>query len=603
MRSLLEHVRRLRWPLLTLEVLILFFGFGIVVFRHSPSPQPALVPISVMLDKADTHDLVSAQISDHDVIARDVAGHIWRSYREPDVPILNTLRTDGVTVTVRPFSNAGQIISALIFARAIVVLMVIMMRRNGPSGQLISFGKSRQRQTISDHSTVTFDDVAGVPEAKYELAEIVRFLKCPDKFHALGARIPKGILLVGPPGTGKTLIARAVAGEAGVSFFSLSGSEFVELFVGVGASRVRRLFREARKAAPCIVFIDEIDAVGRKRGSHATGGNEEREQTLNQLLVEMDGFDARTNIIVVGATNRPDILDSALLRPGRFDRQVTLDAPDVQGRAAILDLHARKKHLRPDVDLGVLARQTVGFTGADLGNLMNEAAILAARDDASAIGMQHLEESILRVVAGPERRSRLMSDHEKTVIAYHEVGHAIVMRSLESADPVRQVSIIARGQALGITVSTPKDDQRLITRKQLEAKMAAAMGGRVAEELMFDDVTSGASQDISYATSIARRMVEEFGMSDLGMVHIPPGDSMASIGLSEGMRNHADQEISRLVKDAYSTAVEILTRKRELLIAISEHLKDVETMHGDELDAWLQGRASVATMDEARASA
>jgi len=402
----------------------------------------------------------------------------------------------------------------------------------------------------------------------------------------MGARTPKGVLLVGAPGTGKTLISRAVAGEANVAFYNISGSEFVEMFVGVGAARVRDLFKEAKAHAPCIVFIDEIDAVGRQRNNSGVGGNDEREQTLNQLLVEMDGFDSHTNVVVIAATNRPDVLDSALLRPGRFDRQVMLDKPDIRGRLAILEVHAKDKPLASDVIMVDLARQTAGFSGADLANLLNEAALLAARRGDKVIHKPELEEAVLRVMAGPERKSRVITEAEKAIIAYHEVGHAIVMRSSPGADPVRKVTAIARGMALGITVQAPSEDRYLMRRSELLAKMAGAMGGRAAEEIIFGDITTGASQDIEYVTNIARRMVCEFGMSPLGNVALKmEADGSSSISPETAAR--IDKEISLLVEQAYETALHILQEKRDKLITIAEHLIEVETIDGTELDAML----------------
>ena len=419
-----------------------------------------------------------------------------------------------------------------------------------------------------------------------ELQEIVEFLKYPARFVSMGARTPKGVLLVGAPGTGKTLISRAVAGEANVAFYSISGSEFVEMFVGVGAARARDLFKEAKEHAPCIIFIDEIDAVGRHRNSSGVGGNDEREQTLNQLLVELDGFDKNTNIVVIAATNRPDVLDPALLRPGRFDRQVMLDKPDIRGRLAILEVHAKGKPLANDVALMELARQTVGFSGADLSNLLNEAALLAARRHQDEIRKTELEEAILRVMAGPERKSRVISEAEKKIIAYHEVGHAIVMRSLRGADPVHKVTAISRGMALGITVQAPSEDRYLMRKSELLAKLAGAMGGRAAEEIIFGDITTGASQDIEYVTNIARRMVCEFGMSLLGLISFK-AESESTSPVSAETAARIDKEISLLVEQAYETALSILNEKKDKLITIAEHLIEVETIDGSELDALL----------------
>ena len=394
------------------------------------------------------------------------------------------------------------------------VFWFVFRQAQGSNNAAMSFGKSRARMFTGDQPTVTFEDVAGVEEAKEELEEVVEFLREPEKFISLGARIPKGVLLVGPPGTGKTLLAKAVSGEAGVPFFSISGSEFVEMFVGVGASRVRDLFDQAKRHSPCIVFVDEIDAVGRQRGAGLGGSHDEREQTLNQMLVEMDGFDTDTNVIIMAATNRPDILDPALMRPGRFDRRVVLDRPDMHGREMILKVHVKGKPLAPVVDLGVLARSTPGFVGADLENMVNEAAILAARRNKKTIGQAELEEAIERVIAGPERKSRLISEEEKRIVAYHEAGHAVVMNALPQADPVHKVSIIARGMAGGYTISLPEEDRTLMPRKKLVADMVGLLGGRAAEELVFDDITSGASNDLERVTRMARAMVTRLGMSD-----------------------------------------------------------------------------------------
>src|SRR6185295_5709563 len=423
-------------------------------------------------------------------------------------------------------------------------IFFMMRQAQGTNNQALSFGKSRARMFLGNKTVVTFADVAGVDEAKTELQEVVEFLKYPEKFNQLGARIPRGVLLVGPPGTGKTLLARAVAGEAGVPFFSISGSEFVEMFVGVGASRVRDLFDQAKKNSPCIVFVDEIDAVGRQRGAGLGGGHDEREQTLNQLLVEMDGFDTNTHVIVIAATNRPDVLDPALLRPGRFDRHVTLDRPDIKGRRLILDVHARNKPLDSTVDLDVLARQTPGFTGADLANLINEAAILAARANKKVIGMDELEEAIARVIAGPERKSRRISDKEKEVIAYHETGHALVMKALPHTDPVHKVSIISRGMALGWTLSLPEEDKYLISKDELMDQIAGIMGGRVAEEIVFGDVTSGAENDIQKATNMARRMVTQWGMSEkLGNVQMGHREELVFLGRDLGEQRNYSEEV------------------------------------------------------------
>ncbi|MHB8572532.1 MAG: ATP-dependent zinc metalloprotease FtsH [Candidatus Dormibacteria bacterium] len=475
------------------------------------------------------------------------------------------------------------------------IMYFIVRQSQSGNNQALSFGRSRARMVSGDKPAVTFADVAGVDEAKVELAEVVDFLKYPEKFVSIGARIPKGVLLVGPPGTGKTLLSKAVAGEAGVPFFSISGSEFVEMFVGVGASRVRDLFDQAKKASPCIVFVDEIDAVGRQRGAGLGGGHDEREQTLNQLLVEMDGFDTATHVIIIAATNRPDVLDPALLRPGRFDRHVMLDRPDIRGRRAILEVHARNKPLGEDINVDVLARQTPGFSGADLSNLINEAAILTARANKQAIGMVEMEEAIARVMAGPERKSRVISDREKEIIAYHEVGHALVMRSLPLCDPVHKVSIISRGMALGWTMSLPTEDKYLISKAELNDQIAGIMGGRVAEEIIFGDITSGASNDIQRATKMARSMVTEWGMSEkIGPLALGHKEELVFLGrdlgeqrnYSEEVAGEIDQEVQSIINRAYSRAKQVLTEKRDILVAIAEHLKVEETIEGPAFESF-----------------
>ena len=535
----------------------------------------------------------------HNVTLPDCAGSDCQFTTE----LRNDKTSDGVPVDVKISSNnSGTYLLSVLLPNIILVVLIaafmwwVLRQTQSGNNQAISFGRSRARMIAGDKPAITFADVAGVDEAKQELTEIVEFLKYPEKFVALGARIPKGVLLVGPPGTGKTLLSKAVAGEAGVPFFSISGSEFVEMFVGVGASRVRDLFDQAKKNSPCIVFVDEIDAVGRQRGAGLGGGHDEREQTLNQLLVEMDGFDTNTHVIIIAATNRPDVLDPALLRPGRFDRHVTLDRPDIKGRRAILDVHARNKPLDSTVDLDVLARQTPGFTGADLANLINEAAILAARANKKVIGMEELEEAIARVIAGPERRSRRISDHEKEVIAYHETGHALVMKSLPHSDPVHKVSIISRGMALGWTLSLPQEDKYLISKDELMDQIAGIMGGRVAEEIVFGDVTSGAENDIQKATLMARRMVTQWGMSEkLGTVTMGHKEELVFLGRDLGeQRNYSeevaaliDEEIRSIVNHGYQTAKVILTAQRRQMDAVVEQLKIVETLDAKELDAIL----------------
>lgn len=487
-------------------------------------------------------------------------------------------------------SSLGYILPVLLMAG---VLWFIFRQAQGSNNQAMAFGKSRARMFSGDHPTVTFADVAGVEEAKEELGEVVEFLREPQKFIQLGARIPKGVLLVGPPGTGKTLLAKAVSGEAGVPFFSISGSEFVEMFVGVGASRVRDLFDQAKRHSPCIIFVDEIDAVGRQRGAGLGGSHDEREQTLNQMLVEMDGFDTDTNIIIVAATNRPDILDPALLRPGRFDRRVTLDRPDVRGREAILKVHVKGKPLDPRVDLASLARGTPGFVGADLENLVNEGAILAARRNKKAIGQPDLEEAIERVVMGPERKSRLISDEEKRIIAYHEAGHAVVGNAIPEADPVQKVTIVGRGQAGGITWFRPDEDRILMSRKKIMATLAYALGGRAAEEEVFDDVTSGASGDFDQVTRMARNMVTRLGMSDtLGTMVYGQKEELVFLGreiseqrdYSDAIAEKIDAEVRKIVDEAYKRAKTILKTYKKELDAVAEKLLEAESITREEFE-------------------
>jgi cell division protease FtsH len=523
-----------------------------------------------------------------------------------ETDLLTVLQTYGVDVSAlapgliefEPASRWGALLGVLSFILPTLFLIgifVFMMRQTqGSNNQAMSFGKSRARLFTANRPTVTFSDVAGVEEAKEELVEVVEFLKYPEKFAALGARIPRGVLLVGPPGTGKTLLSRAVAGEAGVPFFSISGSEFVEMFVGVGASRVRDLFDQAKRNAPCIVFVDEIDAVGRQRGAGLGGSHDEREQTLNQILVEMDGFDSSTNVIVIAATNRPDVLDPALLRPGRFDRQVILDRPDIQGRKAILEVHVRGKPLEEDVSVEGLARQTPGFSGADLENLVNEAAILAARRNRKTVGREEITEAIDRVIAGPQRKSRVISDRERIMTAYHEAGHALVARMLPHADPVRKVSIVARGMMGGYTRVVPDEDRLFKTKAQFEDELAVYMAGHVAEGMVFEEQSTGAANDIDRATGLARRMVTEFGMSrTLGPRAFGKKEELVFLGreiseqrnYSEEIAAKIDQEIRDLIDTAHEQARSIVEAHMAELQAIAELLLEEETIEGDELEA------------------
>jgi cell division protease FtsH len=523
-----------------------------------------------------------------------------------DPDLINLLTSNGVDISVLPQNDEGfwlKAMSSLFFPILLLVGLFFLLRRaqNGPGSQAMNFGKSKARVQMEPQTQVTFGDVAGIEQAKLELSEVVDFLKNADRFTAVGAKIPKGVLLVGPPGTGKTLLAKAVAGEAGVPFFSISGSEFVEMFVGVGASRVRDLFEQAKSNAPCIVFIDEIDAVGRQRGAGLGGGNDEREQTLNQLLTEMDGFEGNTGIIIIAATNRPDVLDAALLRPGRFDRQVVVDRPDYAGRLEILNVHARGKTLSKDVDLDKIARRTPGFTGADLSNLLNEAAILAARRNLTEISMDEVNDAIDRVLAGPEKKDRVMSEKRKTLVAYHEAGHALVGALMPDYDPVQKISIIPRGRAGGLTWFTPSEDRMdsgLYSRSYLQNQMAVALGGRIAEEIVFgeEEVTTGASNDLQQVTRVARQMVTRFGMSDrLGPVALGRQqgnmfmgrDIMAERDFSEETAATIDDEVRTLVDQAYHRAKDVLVGNRHVLDKLADILVDKETVDADELQQLL----------------
>ena len=528
------------------------------------------------------------------------------SRKEPGVSFFKTMQSLGVPdstlaqidIAVEPRNPWSNWLALGITVLPLIIfggLLFFMLRQaQGSNSQAMSFGRSKAKMFTGDKPTVTFDDVAGADEAKEELSEVVDFLREPEKFISLGARIPKGVLMVGPPGCGKTLLAKAVSGEAGVPFFSISGSEFVEMFVGVGASRVRDLFEQAKRNSPCIIFVDEIDAVGRHRGAGLGGSHDEREQTLNQILVEMDGFDTDTNVIVVAATNRPDILDPALLRPGRFDRIVVLDRPDWRGREKILEVHMRGKPIAETVDRVSLAKITIGFVGADLENMINEAAILAARKNKKEIDMLELQEAIEKVLMGPERRSRIVPDREKKVVAYHEAGHAVLGHVIEEGDPVQKVTIIPRGMAGGVTWYLPEDDRTIMTDVYLKARLAAALGGRVAEEIVFGDITTGASSDLQSVTQIARAMVTQFGMSEkLGPVTYGEKEELIFLGreLSE-QRNYSDEtaeeideEVKRIVSDAYKTAKNLLLQYRHILDTVAKRLLEQETLDADEFAA------------------
>lgn len=538
------------------------------------------------------------------VTPQDGEKRIVNLLNDPD--LIDILSKNNVDIEVAPQTDDStlfRLLSSIFLPVLLLVGLFFLLRRaqSGPGSQAMNFGKSKARVQMEPQTQITFGDVAGIDQAKLELNEVVDFLKNADRFTAVGAKIPKGVLLVGPPGTGKTLLARAVAGEAGVPFFSISGSEFVEMFVGVGASRVRDLFEQAKANAPCIVFIDEIDAVGRQRGAGLGGGNDEREQTLNQLLTEMDGFEGNTGIILIAATNRPDVLDSALLRPGRFDRQVVVDRPDYAGRAEILKVHSRGKTLAKDVDLDRIARRTPGFTGADLSNLLNEAAILAARRSLTEISMDEVNDAIDRVLAGPEKKDRVMSEKRKTLVAYHEAGHALVGALMPDYDPVQKISIIPRGRAGGLTWFTPSEDRMdtgLYSRSYLENQMAVALGGRITEELIFgeEEVTTGASNDLQQVARVARQMVTRFGMSDrLGQVALGRQqgnmflgrDIVAERDFSEETAAAIDDEVRKLVDVAYRRAKEVLVSNRHILDTLANMLIEKETVDADELQELL----------------
>jgi len=582
----------------------------VVMAVQRETPKEALTINEIARD-IQAGKVARVVIEDNDslqVIYTDGDAEGVESYKETDSTLVaqlialgvtpEQLSPDNVIIERKPPSQWAGIFTSALYILPVIfmagVLWFIFRQAQGSNNAAMSFGKSRARMFSGEHPTVTFQDVAGVEESKQELAEVVEFLKEPQKFIQLGARIPKGVLLVGPPGTGKTLLAKAVSGEAGVPFFSISGSEFVEMFVGVGASRVRDLFDQAKRHSPCIVFVDEIDAVGRQRGAGLGGSHDEREQTLNQMLVEMDGFDTDTNVIIIAATNRPDILDPALLRPGRFDRRVTLDRPDMKGREAILKVHVKGKPLDPNVDLASLARGTPGFVGADLENLVNEGAILAARRNKKSIGQTDLEEAIERVVMGPERKSRLISDEEKRIIAYHEAGHAVVMNAIPEADPVQKITIVGRGQAGGLTWYRPEDDRILTSRKKMIASLAGLLGGRVAEELVFDDITSGASNDIERVTQVARMMVTRMGMSnEMGLMTYGQKEELIFLGreiseqrdYSEAIAEKIDSEVRRMVDDAYKMTKRLLTKYRDRLDAVAEKLLEVETLSREEFES------------------
>ncbi|MHB1415637.1 MAG: ATP-dependent zinc metalloprotease FtsH [Chloroflexota bacterium] len=602
--------------------IVVFATLGVVLLLLAVMPMASpsdanemTVPITTVIEKARAGEVSRIMVTQqgNDIVVQYRDGSQVRSVKEPG-SLVDYLTRNGVDQNAMPAvqvqSAGGDFMSFLgplfpiLFFGGVMILMIYLFTRRRPSaaggdqtGQAMQFARSKARVIVADRPTTNFEDVAGADEAKEELVEVVDFLKHPEKYAALGARIPKGLLMVGPPGTGKTLLARAVAGEAGVPFLSISGSEFVEMFVGVGAARVRDLFEQARKNAPCIVFIDEIDAVGRHRGAGIGGGNDEREQTLNQILVEMDGFDARTNIIIVAATNRPDVLDPALMRPGRFDRQIVLDHPDSKGRQAILRVHSRGKPMHPEVNLDALAKMTPGFSGADLENLLNEAALLAARRSGTTIENDDLHEAVDRVVAGPRRKSRIISPREKAITAYHEAGHALVAHALPHVDPVQKITIVSRGAMGGYTRVLPTEDRHIFTRSEFKDTLAWALGGQAAEEIVFGEMSTGASNDIERATHVARKMVTEYGMSErLGPVSLGRKDGAV---FSNEIAFEIDQEVRTLMSAARETAHSVLEERRDILVALAEILIDQETIEGEELLAVLNGKKGAPAAGQA----
>jgi cell division protease FtsH len=576
-------------------------GFLLVLSMMGKQDQGEQPRFSEFRQQVAQGEVADATILEGDqvVTGNYTAGGTYRvaypaEFEDELVKELDDARIPNSTDPQHPNALLGTLITVILPVLLIGgILLWVMNRSQGGGGRVMQFGRSRHKTVSKDQPKTTFADVAGVDEAIEELEEVKEYLQSPAKFQAMGAKIPRGVLLFGPPGTGKTLLARAVAGEAGVPFFSISGSDFVEMFVGVGAARVRDLFEQAKASAPAIVFIDEIDAVGRHRGAGLGGGHDEREQTLNQLLVEMDGFDQRSTVILMAATNRPDILDPALLRPGRFDRQVVIDRPDLEGRKAILNVHARGKPFDPSVDLAVLARRTPGFTGADLANAINEAALLAARRSKRAISMDEIEEAVDRVMAGPERKSRVMDEQERRLIAYHEGGHAMIAHILPNTDEVHKITVIPRGRALGYTLTLPEQDKFLLTREQMRDELAMLMGGRVAEEIVAGDVTTGAANDIERATRVARQMVTEYGMSDtIGPRTLGQKQGEVFLGrdwgstpdYSDAVAFEIDQEVRQLIDEAHDVALDILTENRSKLDALAAQLLEKETLDRDEVE-------------------
>jgi len=586
-----------------LYLLVLIITVSIISSFFEPKSSTQEFTYSQFLKEVEANNVSKVTITENSITGSLIDGTNFSTYSPNDPELINILRSKNIIIEAKPPVEVSwwmRLLSSILPMLLIIGIWLFMLQQmQGGGNKVMSFGKSRAKLLGKETPKVTFKDVAGIDEAEEEVTEVIEFLKNPTKFKKLGAKIPRGILLYGPPGAGKTLLARAIAGEAGVPFFSISGSDFVEMFVGVGASRVRDLFKQAKANAPCIIFMDEIDAVGRHRGAGLGGGHDEREQTLNQLLVEMDGFDQNLGIIMIAATNRPDILDPALLRPGRFDRRIVVDRPDILGREAILKVHTRGKPLAKDVDIKVLARRTPGFVGSDLANMINEAALLASRKGKSEIGMEELETAIDRVIAGPERKSRLISEKEKEIIAYHESGHALVAKLLPNCDPVHKISIIPRGNsALGYTLQLPTQDRYLISKVELMDRLAVLLGGRVAEDIVFKDVTTGAQNDLERATKIARQMVTEFGMSEtLGPITLGRKEHQIFLGrdiseqrdYSEEIANKIDKEVRKIIESAYSKAKDILTKNKSKLKKVARNLMERETLDGKELDNLLNG--------------
>lgn len=585
------------WAVISLLMVVLFNMFS------QPQNSQTKVSYTKFLELVDKGDIAEVSIQGQKLLAKEHGGTVVNTYAPDDPKLVDRLVGKGIVVNAEPKEDSPWYMTLLVSWFPMLLLIGVwiffMRQMQGGGGKAMSFGRSRARLISQEQTKVTFADVAGVDEAKEELSEVVDFLSNPKRFTRLGGRIPKGVLLVGPPGTGKTLLARAVAGEAGVPFFSISGSDFVEMFVGVGASRVRDLFVQGKKNAPCLIFIDEIDAVGRQRGAGLGGGHDEREQTLNQLLVEMDGFESNEGVILIAATNRPDVLDPALLRPGRFDRQVTVPVPDVKGRKRILEVHARRSPLASDVNMETIAKGTPGFSGADLENLVNEAALQAAKENKDQINMFDFEQAKDKLIMGKERRSMVMSEEEKKITAYHEGGHALCAKLLPKADPVHKVSIIPRGRALGVTMQLPGEDRYGYSRSFLETNLVVLLGGRVAEEIIFDDITTGAGNDIERATKMARKMVCEWGMSEaIGPLNIGEQGEEVFIGrewaqsrnFSDETARLVDAEVKRIVDTARSTARQLLEDNIEILHRIADSLLDRETISGADIDLLIDGK-------------